>query len=89
MIKGRLDPRSNSDVIRMRFTGSFGQPDGFGSILDAAVKTSGNCSLTLVWKHETSPDEKMWSVELTNEQRKALGQMLMSYEPVLFEEIKK
>jgi hypothetical protein len=83
MERGKLTPRTGSVVASMRFAGGFGQPDGFGSILNVAIRTGGDLCLTLNYKlhdHET-----FWAVELTNEQRKKLAEFILSYEPVLYE----
>lgn len=83
MKTGKLTPRANDTVSRIRFSGSFGQPDGFGSVLEADQRESGEVALTLFYKMNNS--DHMWSVMLTNEQRKALGKFLFEYEPTLFE----
>jgi len=90
MRTGNLTPRCNSIVKALRFSGGFGQPDGFGSVLEASVCKDGRLVLTLVYKSGIGPDaehEHMWSVELTNEQRLALAQLAADYQPVLFEEV--
>ena len=69
----------------MRFSGSFGQPDGFDSILTAIVKEDGGLCLTLNYKCDY--EERMWSIELDNEQRKVLRDHIDGYEPRLWEVI--
>lgn len=87
MNKGTLTPQS-SDVVRdMRFTGGFGQPDGFASTLTALVRKSGALCLTLDYR--VNDREQMWSVELTSEQRHTLAELLLSYEPRHWEAINK
>ena len=34
---GGLTPRSNNKEVSCRYTGGFGQPDGFASVLDVTV----------------------------------------------------
>ena len=84
---GNLTPRSNTPEVEMRYTGSFGQPDGFGSILDVKVYSSGELCLKI---HNVDADGKSrsWAVQLTSEQRKHLAATLIQFEPVLWEEIK-
>lgn len=86
MQTGKLTPRSAETVAEMRFTGGFGQPDGFASILSVNVRTSGEAYLTLDYRLDPKGDEHRWSVGLTSEQRRALGRLLLSYEPVLIEQ---
>lgn len=83
MEKGKLTPRSNDCVDAMRFSGGFGQPDGFASVLDVKVNRGGEVCLTLA--HRVSGDERIWSVMLTDSQRHALAAMLASYKPRTFE----
>jgi hypothetical protein len=82
MFTGKLTPRSNNIVDSMRFSGAFGQPDGFGSVLDVIVNKAGEACFTLHY------EERMWSVTLTNEQRNALAKMLSNYQPCLYESYK-
>ncbi len=84
MNTGTLTPRANSTIKAMRFTGAFGQPDGFGSILEAAIRTDGRAVLTAKWK---DTNEHQWTVELDNEQRKTLAALLACYEPTMSEEV--
>ena len=85
--RGTLTPRSSDVVTEMRFSGSFGQPDGFGSVLVAGVRRDGNACLSLHYStgHFGGKLDHFWAVELTGEQRKALAALLVSYEPRLFE----
>ncbi len=80
MDTGNLTPRSNDTVTEMRFSGNFGQPDGFGSVFTAKVNTAGEACLTLEYG-----EGKQWSVMLTDSQRQALASMLGIYKPILFE----
>lgn len=89
MKTGKLTPKTNDTMDSMRFTGGFGQPSGFGSVLTATVKEDGGLCLTLNYKMDMSDGEHMWSVELNNEQRNALGSMISKYQPVLYERIGK
>ena len=82
---GKLTPKTNSTVLGMRFSGAFGQTNGFGSMLEAEVKTDGRLVLTLKYKDIDSHIHQ-WSIDLTNEQRRALGEMILNYEPCLFEQ---
>jgi hypothetical protein len=85
MEHGTLTSRSNGTVEAYRFTGQFGQPDGFGSVLTARVKTDGRLVLTLVY---LSVDvERTWTVELDTYQRGVLGQLCNRYQPRLYERI--
>lgn len=84
MKTGTLTPRSNDCVKAMRFSGSFGQPDGFASVLDVKVNQGGNVSLSLTYKGGDN-QEHMWAVALTDSQRRALAVMLAAYEPRVFE----
>jgi hypothetical protein len=85
-VTGTLTPRSNDNVEEMRFTGAFGQPSGFGSVLTVSVRRSGEACLTLNFSPD-SGDKKdhMWSVMLTNEQRNELSALLGRYQPTLYE----
>jgi len=83
MEKGTLTPKSNSCVDAMRFSGAFGQPDGFASVLDVTVNQGGEACLTLT--HRVNYDEKVWSVMLTDSQRNALAAMLGEYKSRTFE----
>lgn len=78
---GNLTPRSSDVVADMRFTGNFGRPDGFGSLLEVLVRRSGEVCLTIDSKDQT------WSVELTSEQRRELAKLLDCYEPLLWDPI--
>jgi len=86
MNTGTLTPRSNNNICTTRFSGGFGQPDGFASILEARVKQDGGLCLTLTYRMVDS-QEHTWSIELTNEQRGALIDAISGYEPRLWEEI--
>jgi hypothetical protein len=85
--RGTLTPKSNETVDEMRFTGTFGQPDGFGSVFVASVRTSGEACLSLYWSTGNFGGklDYFWSVMLTNEQRNALSELLGRYQPRLFE----
>jgi hypothetical protein len=83
MDKGTLTPRTNKEVAAMRFSGNFGQPDGFGSVLLASIRESGDLCLTLDFL--LNGKEMMWSVMLTNDQRTALAGFLNRYHPRLYE----
>jgi len=85
MMTGKLTPRSNDKIKEVRFVGGFGQPSGFASVLTVGVCESGDAALTL--NYNAFDKEQMWSVMLTNEQRKTLGALLLSYEPVLWEDV--
>ena len=83
---GNLTPKSNDTVKAMRFTGNFGQPDGFGSILTVRINKKGDAILTLHYISEGK--EGLWSVMLNQEQRFALSRLLSpaTYEAIHFEE---
>lgn len=90
MFTGNLTPKDNDTVKEMIFTGSFAQPNGFGSVLTARINTEGNLELSLTFTTDFgSSKETMWGIILNCEQRRALGNLALSYEPVHFEEIKK
>ena len=87
MKTGKLTPKSNNVMAARRYSGSFGQPDGFGSVLAVTIHNDGEIQLTLTWKSESASAERQWSVRLTNEQRKNLGHFLSTeFEPVLWED---
>lgn len=86
MITGELTPRSNDSVSVMRYTGGFGQPDGFGGVLTVTINQAGDVYFTLEYRAGDGA-EHQWSVGLTNEQRRALITQLLGYEPKLFEVI--
>lgn len=83
---GSLTPKSNDLVEAMRFTGAFGQSDGFGSVLLAEVKKDGRLVLTLTY--QMNGQEHFWSVELDDSQRNALVAFAGKYQPRLFERVK-
>ena len=83
MNTGTLTPRSNDSVDEMRFSGGFGQPDGFSSVLTVSVRRSGDVALIL--NYRVHGNEQMWSVMLTNEQRNVLAEMIGRYQPTLHE----
>ena len=85
--RGTLTPKSNELVEEMRFTGNFGQPNGFGSVLVASVRRSGEACLSLHYSTGSFGDrlDHFWAVMLTNEQRNALSALLGRYQPRLFE----
>lgn len=91
MEKGNLTPRSNDTIDEMRFSGGFGQPDGFASVLTVRVNRAGEAYFTLCYRKDFHVDrnEDMWSVGLSNEQRMVLSSMLGAYKPTLYEVIKK
>ena len=84
---GGLTARSNNSEVAFRYSGAFGQPNGFGSVLEVKVNSSGDLALTLHYKTDLDKQDHLWSVMLTNEQRKHLAELLGSYDPVLWEEI--
>ena len=86
METGNLTPKSNNDILKMRFTGSFWQPDGFGSMLNIVVNKHGNLTLGITTKDQDK--ETSWNVILDSAQRIALGNAIVQYEPVLYEEYK-
>ena len=86
MKTGNLTPRSNDEVKTVRYSGNFGQPTGFNSILEASVRGSGEASLGLVYRG-LDGGEQTWTVMLTSEQRRHLANLLNSYEPTLWEEV--
>lgn len=83
MFTGNLTPKSNDKVVAMRFTGAFGQSDGFGSVLNVEINKAGHASLTLFYNPPSGAT--FWAVELDSEQRRALAVLLMTYEPKTFE----
>lgn len=90
---GTLTPRSANVVSAYRFAGDFGQPDGFTSVLEAVVRRSGALCLTLTWRQSSGggvyPDDiRRWFIELTDEQRRALAEVIRAYEPRTWEAIK-
>jgi hypothetical protein len=87
METGSLTPKAEDVVEAMRFTGNFGQPDGFGSVLKVEVRQSGSAALTLMWRDDATGNEMQWSVMLTDDQRQALGQFIGRYQPRLWERV--
>jgi hypothetical protein len=87
MNTGALTPRSNTTIQAMRFSGGFGQPDGFASVLIVRVAESGEVSLTLDYRTHPDTAYHQWSVQLTNEQRVTLANFLLSYKPTLWESL--
>jgi hypothetical protein len=85
MDTGTLTPRCSDPVRAVRFSGPFGQPDGFSSVLTVIVRKSGDLCLKLNYKGHIT--EHQWAVELTSEQRIALGKTVLSYTPKLYEDI--
>lgn len=85
MKTGNLTPRTNKEIKSVRYSGGFGQPEGFASVLTVSVRQDGRASLTLMYDAE---NQKMWTVELTHEQRVHLASWLGEYEPILHEEVK-
>jgi hypothetical protein len=47
METGNLTPKSNDTVLEIQYTGAFGQPDGFGSVLTCRIARSGDATLAL------------------------------------------
>jgi hypothetical protein len=84
---GTLTPKTNKVIEEMRFTGGFGQPTGFGSVLIASVREDGSACLSLHFStgNFSGKFDHFWSVILTNEQRRALSELLARYQPRLFE----
>ena len=86
MRTGKLTPRTNNTICAARFTGSFGQPNGFGSILEAAVREDGRLVLTCIWKdHLDNSKECMWTIELDSAQRNKLVDLVGQYQPIFVE----
>jgi hypothetical protein len=86
MDTGGLTPKSNNIVAAMRFTGNFGQPDGFGSVLEADVRESGDGCLKMIWR-DANNTEHQWSVMLNEQQRVALAGMFSRFLPKHYEVI--
>lgn len=86
-VRGNLTPKANRVIEEMRFTGNFGQPDGFGSVLIASVRESGEVCLSLHFSMGNFGNklDHFWGVMLTNEQRAELSALLGRYQPRLFE----
>ena len=84
MKTGTLTPRSNNCVEGMRFSGDFGQPDGFGSVLAVRINEAGQACFALTYKNMDG-SESSWAVTLTDSQRDALAVFLAEYKPRLFE----
>ena len=95
---GTLTPRSNDEIRAMRFSGNFGHPDGFESVLTVSIKKSGEVALTLEYKSNCDNQINLWSVirrffypsvsitlQLTDGQRNILGAFLCRYQPRLYE----
>lgn len=83
METGTLTPRSADIVDEFRFSGNFGQPDGFGSVLTASVRRDGSLCLRL--NYDLNGKEMFWAVELTSEQREILTSLTNRYRPRLYE----
>lgn len=85
-IIGKLTPKSNDIVEEMRLSGTCG-PTGFGSVLRADIRRSGEACITLHYSSGSYGDklDHFWAAMLTSEQRRALAEFLVSYEPTLFE----
>ena len=86
MKTGNLTPKSNNEVKTVRYSGTFGQPDGFGSVLEVSIRASGEVSLCLTYRG-VAEKENSWGTMLTHEQGKHLANLLNSYEPILWEEV--
>ena len=82
MNTGDLDSRSNDTKIQVLYTGDFGQPDGFGSVLSVTINSAGETALKLDYKG-MNQEERSWTVTLTNEQRQHLAHILGLYSPKL------
>jgi hypothetical protein len=80
---GTLTPRSADIVEEIRFSGGFGQPDGFASVLIASVRTDGSLCLRLDYRG--IDHIQVWAVELTNEQREAIAGLTNRYRPRVYE----
>lgn len=81
-----LTPRSNTIKSQIRYTGNFGQPDGFASVLEVTVHEDGEAQLTLNYRTDigTRNDERMWSIRLTETQIDRLIKQLSHYHPTLW-----
>jgi len=90
METGNLTPKSNNCIKACRFSGNFGQPDGFGSVLNVRVNRNGDVALQLNYRSDIDGQEKLWTVMLDNEQRKKLIEIISmgEDEPRKFEEYK-
>lgn len=84
---GGLTPRANNGYRGKRYTGSFGQPDGFGSVLYVEVKQDGRLVLKLHFKPGTDSAPHFWAVELDNAQRNDLASWIGEYQPTFWEEV--
>jgi hypothetical protein len=86
-VRGTLTPKSREIVDEMRFSGNFGQPNGFGSVLIAQVRRDGEACLSLHYSTGNFGEklDHFWAVMLTNEQRNALAEFLGAYQPRLWE----
>ena len=82
MKKEGLDPKSNDTVVKARFSGGFGQPDGFESILTVSVNRHGNATFHLAYKIVNT--DQSWAVILDNDQRRELIRLLSEHEPTLW-----
>jgi hypothetical protein len=85
---GCLTPRTNETQAERRYCGAFAQPDGFSSVLNADVRQDGSSCLTLHYRGVDDAN-RMWSIMLTNEQRKNLGEFLLrgGWDPVHWEDV--
>ncbi len=85
MKAGNLTSRTSDVVKAYRYAGPYAlHADGaISSVLTVSQRRSGNACLTLHYE-----GNKMWSIELTDEQRIHLAKWLGEYQPVLFEEVK-
>ncbi len=89
MKTGLLTPRTNNTIRAKRYTGGFGQSNGFGSVLRVDVRQDGRLNLCLTYKETINDDsrERTWNCELSNEQRKDLAGWIGEYDPILVEDI--
>ncbi len=90
MKQGNLTARSNNKITSFRYSGGFGQPDGFASILTVTVNNEGYLALSLVYRKGggISSEEHFWTVNLTNSQRQHLAGWIGEHKPQLWEEEK-
>ena len=86
-IRGTLTPKSSEIVDEMRFSGNFGQPTGFGSVLIVQVRRDGEACLSLHYSTGNFGEKlaHFWSVMLTHDQRLVLANFLKGYQPRLYE----
>lgn len=85
-LRGNLTAKTNEVVEAMRFSGTSSD-----SVLIASQRANGEACVSLHWSTGNfgSKLDHFWAAMLTNEQRIALGEMLLRYKPVLFEDATK